>query len=352
MKMPIPAIEEVRSGLYLIRFAPNDIENGEHSFHLRKCDYYPYTLVFQCPEAIEGPITLSLIKSQSNKMKTLPVGSNYLDLVKANQESKLLDDQPQFVWIMRNEEQKVTHLKMNVHSKGVKLSSNSTKQKWGPVLFPSGKSFELWLDFGTVTFGQKKLLNQWTKQLTEQENTDIEFNVQRELMGAHSPIIASSSSVFASMIYNNNKTPSLSKSKSAAAAATPVKVIEINDVEPQVFEQILHYVYTGKIPSIAEEDMAYRLFKAANIYGLDNLKDECTRFVLADLEEHNVIETLIWSHQNSLFNLFDSALHFVSLNYSRVSSQSDWQNLVDNHPQICLRVSELMANMPSSARGT
>jgi hypothetical protein len=98
--------------------------------------------------------------------------------------------------------------------------------------------------------------------------------------------------------------------------------------------------------------MANRLYKAADTYGLDNLKDECTRFLLADLEEHNAIETLIWSHQNSLFNLFDSALHFVSLNYPRVSSQSDWQNLVDNHPQICLRVSELMANMPSSARGT
>jgi hypothetical protein len=341
--MPIPAIEEVRSGLYLIRFSPNDIEIGEHNFHLKKCDYYPYTLVFQCPEAIEGPIVLSLIKSQSNRMKTLPVGSNYQDLARTSQGSKVVDDQPRFVWIMPNADRKVTHMKLNASTEEM---MGNTKRNWGPVNCPLDKCFDLWLDFGTETLGEKKVLNQWAKQLTQQEHTDVEFNVQGEVMGAHSPIVASSSSVFASLIHR--KKPSSSKAKSTA----PAKVIRVTDVEPQVFQQLLHYMYSGRIPLIEEEGMADRLFKAAEKYGLENLKEECARFVLADLDEHNAIDTLIWSHKNSLFNLFDSALHFVSLNYSQVSPQSDWQNLVDNHPQICLRVSQLMTSIPGNARGT
>jgi hypothetical protein len=368
--MAIPAIEEVRSGLYLIRFAPDDIEKGEHTFHLRKCDYYSYTLVLQpCPEASQGTpsMLLSLIKSQqSNKMKTLPVGSNYLDLAKANQQdkNKVVDDQPRFVWIVPNGQQqqqqqsnKVTHLNLNASSEDLMMSH--TKLNWGPVTCPIDKRFDLWMDFGTETLGEKKVLNQWASQLIKQENTDVEFNVQGELMGGHSPIIASGCSVFASMIQQQptpkkpvKRTPSKAKGKSAAVSSAAIKVIQIGDVEPQVFQQILHYLYTGRIPLLEEEGMADRLFKAADKYGLDNLKDECARFVLADLNEHNVIDTLVWASKNSLANLFDCALHLVSANYPHVSSQPDWQNLIDNHPQIYLRVSQLMANLPGNARGT
>lgn len=332
--MPIPVSQEVRPGLFVLHFTQNDIEIGEHSFQLRKCDYYPYTFVFECPEGLQQPVMLSLIKSQSNKMKTLPVGSKYSDLARANQGSKYEDDQARYVWILYDGEQKPTHLKLQSCNDDV----SHTKRMWGPVKCPLDKPFDLWLDFGTETPGEKTLLNQWARLLIQQDLTDVEFNVQGELMGAHAPIITASSSVLASLLSGR---PTRGNRKSS-------KVVHISDVEPQVFQQLLHYMYSGRIPLIEEEGMAERLFKAAHKYGLESLKDECTRFVFADLDEHNVVDTLIWSYKNSLFSLYDSALNFSVQNYGRVSSQPDWQDLIDNHPQICLRVSQLMDPLVSN----
>lgn len=162
-------------------------------------------------------------------------------------------------------------------------------------------------------------------------------------MGTHSPIVMSGSPVFASMI--QQQPTSKEASKSTVSAPT---IIQIIDVEPQVFEQLLHFLYTGRIPLLEEDGMADRLFKAARKYGLDNLKDKCTRFMLADLNEHNAIKTLIWSSANSLANLFDRALNLVSVNYAQVSSQPDWQNLIDDQPEIYLRVYQLMTNLPGN----
>ncbi|EFX76225.1 hypothetical protein DAPPUDRAFT_55462 [Daphnia pulex] len=138
-----------------------------------------------------------------------------------------------------------------------------------------------------------------------------------------------------------------SKEASKSTVSTPT-IIQIIDVEPQVFEQLLHYLYAGRIPLLEEDGMADRLFKAAGKYGLDNLKEECERFMLADLNEHNAIQTLIWSSANSLANLFDRALNLVSINYPQVISQPDWQKLIDDQPQIDLRVYQLMANLPGN----
>jgi hypothetical protein len=197
--------------LYLIQFAPDDIAIGQYTFYLRNNDYLPYTLVFQpCPEANQGtPLLLSLIKTQSKKLKTLPVGSDNLDFAEANNQQEInqpQDDQPRFVWIVPNgekqEKRKITHL--NLHDSSEDLMMSQMKRIWGPAICPRDNLFDLWIDFGTETLGENKVLNQWASQLIKQENTDVEFNVQGELMGAHSPIVMSGSPVFASMIQQSH----------------------------------------------------------------------------------------------------------------------------------------------------
>ncbi len=328
--MSFPPIEEVRSGLFLIRFTQKDIGGGQHIFNLRKCDYHPFSLVIECLEVNEGTHTLSIIKHLSNKMKTLPIGSNPLDVATASHLGKNEDDLPKFVWIMQEGESKPIHLQLQSPSKELP----NTKRTWGPHKFSTSQNFDLWLDFGTDTPGEKKILNQWARLLTEQNDTDVEFNVKGERMGAHAPVVMASSPIFASILGGRT-----TKTKSA-------KVVHISDIEPQVFQQLLHYIYTGRVPLLHEEGMAEQLFNAANKYGLDHLKDECARCFLVDLTEHNVIETLIWSYRKSLTNLHDGALNYAAANYSRVSLQSDWQKLISNHPQICLRVRRLL-NAPS-----
>ena len=326
--MSFPPIEEVRSGLFLMRFTQNVIAIGHHGFQPRKCDYYSFTLVID--EVSEEAHAISIIKHLSNKIKTLPIGSKLADVSRISQLGKNEDDLPQFVWILLEGESKPLHLQFQ----GFSNDLCNTKKTWGPLNILTGKNFDLWLDFGTDTQGERKALNQWATLLTQQDDTDVEFNVKGELMGAHAPVIMASCPTFASIIRRTGRSTNKSTNK----------VVHINDIEPPVFQQLLHYIYTGRAPLIQEEGMTEQLFSAAKKYGLDHLKDECARCLLADLAEHNVVDTLIWSHKNSLTNLHDGALNFAAVNYPKVSLQSDWQILTEKHPQISLRVSLLLKN--------
>lgn len=338
-KMPFPVVEGIRPGLFVLRFTSNDVENGEHNFHLRKCDYHSYTLVVTRPDAGED-LSISLVKSLSSKMKTLPVGSSpFQDVAKTGQVDKSnLDELAQFVWVMQDGESKPKHLQLQSPTNKKNDVTNS-KRTWGPVKCSLGKSFDLWLDFGTESTGEKRVLNQWSSLLTQQNNTDVEFNVQGELMGAHSLILKATSSAFASIVHS--RTPKIK----------PSHVVNVNDVDPQVFQQLLHYIYTGRVPLIDEEGMAERLYKAATKFGLENLKDECVRFVLTNLTVNNVVNVLIWSCNNCLTNLHEYALNFVALHYSQVCQQPDWK-LIDTYPLISLKISQLVSNNESVNRGT
>lgn len=329
--MLFPRIEETRPGLFVIRFSNGEIENGQHDFRLRKSDYYPYTIVLDIKDGGERDLSISLIKSFSATKETSPVGSNSLHVAKASQVNKnCLEELAQFVWIMQEGESKPNHLEC--HSIEMELSSK--KRTWGPVKHPLGKYFDLWLDFGTESLGERRILNQWSKLLIQQNSTDVEFNVQGERMGAHSLVLKASSEAFNSILQGRSlkyKAP---------------QTVNVNDIEPQVFQQLLHFIYTGRIPLIHEEGMVERIFKTASKYGLENLKDECARFVLANLTTHNIVHTLIWSSNNSLYDLHEFAVNFAATNYSEVCRQSDWKT-IETYPQICLRISQLVSNSVS-----
>ena len=48
--------------------------------------------------------------------------------------------------------------------------------------------------------------------------------------------------------------------------------IEIQDVEPDVFQEVLRFIYTGRVPLTAMENVAAALLAAADKYFFDQLK--------------------------------------------------------------------------------
>ena len=111
-------------------------------------------------------------------------------------------------------------------------------------------------------------LNPYHILLKEQDfDCNVEFDVQGELMGGHSDIIEPSSSVLAAMMHSD-------------------KIIIIEDVEPEVFSQILYFIYSGKIIlnsevfCVCDEDgMLQRILKANEKYNVKNLKGECIKMI-------------------------------------------------------------------------
>lgn len=331
--MPLPNAEEIRQGLFVLRFDVASIQNGEHEFHLRTCDYHPYTLVICKEDECAGP-TLSLVKNYPSKLKTLPAGSSPKDKDTLGLLEKVApDDLVQYVWMFEEGNQQPKHLRLQ-HQKP---QHQNSKWTWGPVKCSPGKGFDLWIDFGTDIPGEKRVLNQYALLLTEQEHVDVEFNVEGEPMGAHSSVLFASSPVFSTILHNREKSPQ------------STQVVKVSGVEPHIFQQLLHYVYTGRIPLLHEEGMAEKLSWCAVKFGLEHLKDECARYMLANLSVETVVATLIYSFQNSMSNLFESSLRFVASNYPKVIEHPNWKS-IENHPSLVLKISKL-APSEESTRG-
>ncbi|XP_046640183.1 speckle-type POZ protein-like [Daphnia pulicaria] len=86
----------------------------------------------------------------------------------------------------------------------------------------------------------------------------VTLSVHGRLFQAHKCILASSSKVFeAEFKYNVSNQ------------------VVIEDIQPEVFQEFLRFIYTSRLTSETMETMAPRLFSAADKYLLDQLKSEC-----------------------------------------------------------------------------
>jgi speckle-type POZ protein len=89
---------------------------------------------------------------------------------------------------------------------------------------------------------------------------DVIFNVGCREFTAHKIILAMKSPVFKAMFQH----PSCKEVLSGQ--------VKVEDIEPDVFQEILRFIYTGRINSTAMNKMATGILPAANKYLLEDLK--------------------------------------------------------------------------------
>ena len=77
--------------------------------------------------------------------------------------------------------------------------------------------------------------------------------------------------------------------------------IKIEDIQPEVFQDMLRFIYTGRVSTATMETMAAGLFIAADKYSPNELKNECENYLIHDMSPDNCIELLLNS------NLMNSA---------------------------------------------
>lgn len=102
--------------------------------------------------------------------------------------------------------------------------------------------------------------------LLSKEATDVEFRVGGEMFSAHRPVLMARSEVFMAELSGSMK------------EATTTNIIQIDDMEAQVFAGLLTFIYTDTWPKIKQEDecnMSQHLLVAADRYNLRRLKVMC-----------------------------------------------------------------------------
>ena len=157
---------------------------------------------------------------------------------------------------------------------------------------------------------------------------------------AHSAIVAAASPVMSAMFQHDFK-------------ENRTRIVNIEDTRPLIFKQLLQYIYTGTvsgdIEQEGEEDITMDVFVAADKYGVDALKEECSIILSRKLDVDNVVAILILAHLHSVPYLFNASVNFMVKNNRVVCSHSDYAILMETYPKLCFQVNKCIYPYISSS---
>ncbi|KAM8707728.1 hypothetical protein ACLKA7_014805 [Drosophila subpalustris] len=171
--------------------------------------------------------------------------------------------------------------------------------------------------------------------LRSQKWTDCRFLVgkspNQRLIAAHTQILAMGSPVFEAMFFG-----------SLPEQTDP---IIISDIQPDVFDAILEYIYTDHV-KIISDNMAIRFAYGAKKYMLPHVLTNCGDFLIKELNSKNVLRIYEFAKWFEEPDLMQSAMEFIQDNTYDVLNHPSCLNikadtLMDVLDQDLLAVSEL-----------
>lgn len=198
---------------------------------------------------------------------------------------------------------------------------------------PAAQNCVIWMKF-PKSVGEINAHRQFADLYVKQSNCDVQFSFEGvdgigEKIGGHVTILSARSAVFAAMFQNDMK-------------EAKTKQVSIKDIKPEIFKQLLYYIYSGRTSATLTEDAARLLFAAADIYNVQDLKNECARFLLTCVRLDNAINLMAWAHLHSVDKLKEAALTFVALHGKEICQLDDWERLIKNYPDLCLLATRRM----------
>ena len=191
--------------------------------------------------------------------------------------------------------------------------------------------------------GFKLLQNISTKQNftppTEQLSTDFDFAVNDKefsdvkivcgdkVFDCHRIFLSSRSSVFRAMFQHG-------------MTEAQTRRIEIKELEPEVVQAMLKYIYTGNMnfSTMKPEEM----LAAAQMYDLGLLKDYYEEKLCKSLDISNCVDMLVLGDLHEAAALKRDALRLIVKNLSSVVESPDWQNKLISYPVL---MSEVLKNV-------
>jgi len=125
------------------------------------------------------------------------------------------------------------------------------------------------------------------------------------------------------------------------------KEVEMTDVEPEVVEEMLEYIYTGKTNSSGKEA---ELLAAADKYSLLELKNECEEALCNKTNIDTVLAMLVLADRHEAGKLKDVCVKFLIENCHTVVRQPGWREQLQPYPTLLAEMFEAVATTPPSKR--
>ncbi|KAL6643063.1 hypothetical protein ACP70R_021244 [Stipagrostis hirtigluma subsp. patula] len=175
--------------------------------------------------------------------------------------------------------------------------------------------------------------------LRSEKCADVRFLVGGETFAAHRCVLAARSPVFDAQLFGGMREGTATED-----------CIRIDDMVPQVFKSLLHFIYTDSLPETEEgqeEDaavMAQHLLEAADRYDMQRLKLICEDRLCRDIDVSTVATTLALAEQHRCHRLKEACFEFLksSETLDAVMENDGFQHLVKSCPSALF---ELMSKL-------
>jgi len=125
------------------------------------------------------------------------------------------------------------------------------------------------------------------------------------------------------------------------------KEVEMTDVDPEVAEQMLSYIYTGNMSVRGREA---DLLAAADKYRLMELKEMCEDVLCKETNIETVLTMLVIADRHQAEKLKDMCVKFLVENCHTVVKQPGWREMLEPYPALLAEMFEAVATPPAKRR--
>ncbi|CAL5029898.1 unnamed protein product [Urochloa decumbens] len=194
-------------------------------------------------------------------------------------------------------------------------------------------------DVGTIVVPPSSLHQDLSRMLEDERGADVHFMVQDQVFPAHRNVLAARSRVFEAELFGDME-----------SITDPQQYcIGIDDMEPEVFECLLHFVYTDCIPDncIPDEIVpTQRLLVAADRYGLGRLRLLCEEKLSRWIDVQSVARTLALAEQHKCVQLKDACVGFIASRdvLGAVMETEGFKHLIARYPLIMKEILDKIAS--------
>ena len=179
---------------------------------------------------------------------------------------------------------------------------------------------------------------------TSKKYSDIDIVVGEEKFPAHKVILSMRSLFFATMFAHPDM-KEIAKSclqNCFRRNRNRKNIVQIEDVEPKVFESLLRFMYTNQL-ELQSEEMAMDVLEAANRFLLEQPKRKSEEFLSKQLKLKNCSELLVLADCVDAPLLKKTAIDFIRLNLDIVKNTDGWKTMMTSHNDLyCDIMQQLM----------
>jgi speckle-type POZ protein len=159
--------------------------------------------------------------------------------------------------------------------------------------------------------------------------SDVTLNIGDHEFPAHKLILSARSKYFAAMFKHPMK-------------ENLTNQIKIEDTEPEVFQELLHFIYTGRVSKATMETMATGLFVAADKYLLEELKTKCENYLVLHMSPDNCVVLLLHGDLLNPAEPLKEAAKYLRRFPNEVTASERWKKMKQEDPAVLCEIHQFV----------